>query len=627
MRATLNEMIRRLGAFCALFFLACALLAGPGGALFPAWAGLDYMPRLAPTSGWLVGQAATDDQVNTQGVPLPCVAMNQFENGFTVRLSGGGGRIIAMALDFRQDALGRGERYPVRISVDHSYAHDFEGSAFDSGTLVIDTSTDSALFSALAHGQIMIVGLGGSVAAFDLKGMPDGLARLDSCYRPMPPAGAQQALAILPQPAAQDLPSAGAEMAAAPESPIGMRSIGVTGGDETAKAKTAKAETAKPEAAQEGEASSPPLASLPPLKIDAALNLAAKSVTQVQRQKNPEDIATQATQAQSARIQTAKSQAAKAAPAPENTPEAIPVQDIAVATAPRAPDPVSEPSQTPAQDPAQKGDQAESQGSPDSPSVLPWNAQKGEDVRDVLSRWSQKAGVNLVWTSKQSGIVRNDFHREGDFQGAVLALLAETGQNMLATMQGLPEDGGPGSPSFQALAQNYETARTQFPIPLTREPSAPRGNDSRAPQALSLDSVRAPMAQTAARLDLIAPASGMGIVQAGLAQPGLGAAAQRNSTSGKGGSSEVPGAWTAQAGTDLRDTLAAWSRRAGVALVWQSPAVFSVPADMSFQNGYESAVAALLENTASGSLRPVGEIHRDPGSGRSELVIRVRGSL
>ncbi len=608
MRATLNGMIRRLGAFCVAFFLACALFAGPGGALFPAWAGLDYMPRLAPTSGWLVGQAATDDQVNTQGVPLPCVAMNQFENGFTVRLSGGGGRIIAMALDFRQDALGRGERYPVRVSVDRSYAHDFEGSAFDSGTLVIDTSTDSALFSALAHGQIMIIGLGGSVAAFDLKGMPDGLARLETCYRPMPDAGAQQARAMIPQPVLPDAGRQDAQQEAPVAAPVGMRSIGASeasSAEVKKESEKAKAESAlAPQSvAQDSHmqaspgtksADSPEGKALPPLKIDAALNLAATSVEQVQ-QKNPEKAATP-------KQASPVSEPVKAqVKAPEESPEEGPVQNIAVIP--------SHPAQAPMQ--------LSSQASPDSPTVLLWNAQKGEDVRNVLSRWSQKAGVNLVWTSKQSGIVRNDFHREGNFQGAVYALLAETGQNMLATMQGLPEDGGPGSPSFQELAQNYETARSRFPIPLIRTASS-------APRAeLRTDLASAKkMEQTASRLELIAPSSGMGLVQSG-----LGAAAREGAASGNGGSSGVPGAWTAQAGNDLRDTLAAWSRRAGVALVWQSPAVFSVPADMSFQNGYESAVAALLENTASGSLRPVGEIRRDPGSGRSELVIRVKGSL
>lgn len=464
---------------------------------------MDYMPRLAPTSGWLIGQAALSDSANTRGAPLPCVALNQFENGFTIRFSGGGGRIAAMAIDFRQNAFGRGERYPVRISVDRAYARDFEGSAFDPGTLVIDTQADENLFKALQRGEIMIVGLGGSVAAFDLKGLPDGLARLESCYRPdaMP---RQAQIPQQPQPDRQD------------QSAPGLHMIGGSGPSSAPQAMTsapnvAVARSSLEQTLPESPASPPPSEEQAPLRIDAALNLAAQSVENTQSAPPP--------------------------PSAQTAPAAV-AENV-------------------------------------------WSAQKGEDIRTVLSRWSRQAGVNLVWTAKQAGNIENDFRREGPFEDAVRAFLAQSGKDMSARLQD-----GENFSGNKASGDSGDSA----PIRLS-----PRADNSTPPPR---------------GFELIAPASGRSDFPPVTAEQSAGS----------------QGLWTAAAGADLRDTLAQWSRRVGVDLVWQSPAVFSVPVDISLGNGYESAVGEILKRSTTGNLRPVGELRRDSGSGRSALVIRVEGN-
>lgn len=493
MGASYRKTIGISGAFCVMFFIACAPLA--------ARAALDYMPRLAPTSGWLIGQAALSDSADARGAPLPCVAFNQFENGFTVRLSGGGGRIAALAIDFRQNAFGRGERYPVRISIDHAYASDFEGAAFDRGTLVIDTLGDENLYKALQRGEIMIVGLGGNVAAFDLKGLSDGLERLESCYRPDSTLRQAQ---MQPQAIQQPRADARSEQQT-PEFP-GLRMIG---GTESPPASPARQDAAVAPDAAPGQ---PPLESPPPassedqlpLRIDAALDLAAQPI--------------------------------------ENT-------------------------------------QADASAAQDANASVPplWTAQKGEDIRTVLSRWSRQAGVNLVWTAKQAGTIENDFRFDGAFEDAVHAFLAQSGKGMSARLQG--------------------------------KTSTPDGKDSdNAPIPLS------PRADEIAPLprgfELIVPASEKNSVP------------PRTETVQAG----AQDSWTAAAGEDLRDALAQWSRRAGVDLVWESPAIFSVPVDIRVGNSYESAVEEILKRSATGTLRPVGELRRDPGSGRSALVIRVEGN-
>lgn len=426
------------GVFAALCLF---VFAGGGGAR----AGFDALTPLAPTSGWLVGQAAVSGAPqDLAGIPLPCIALNQFENGFTLRLSGGGGRLAAMAVDFRQSAFTRGARHPVRVSVDDSYARDFTATAFDAATLVLDLGKESALYDALRSGSTLILGFGGSVAAFDIRGLPDGLARLESCHRPQ--QGAREA-AIPPQPEPRTQP------------PL---------------------QNAAPQDKGSGRHQAQPIDETAPLKIDAALDLAARTL---------------------------------AAPPPS----------------------------------APAGSKA-----PDAkPNV--WSAVEGEKFREILARWSREAGVGLVWNARQGdGTLDSAFRHEGPFEEAVTALLERSGK---------PLSGRVEPP---ALA----------PVPVAaREIAAP---EHIAPQA---------------------------------------------------GGNDDKETWVAAEGADLRDTLALWSRKKGVALVWQAPSSFAVPMDMSLESGYESAVEELLERTASGSglLRPVGALNRDPGSGRSTLVIRAEG--
>lgn len=83
---------------------------------------------------------------------------------------------------------------------------------------------------------------------------------------------------------------------------------------------------------------------------------------------------------------------------------------------------------------------------PDASDASVWYATRGEDVQEVLSRWSEKAGVSLVWTARHGGRVGRDFRYEGTFDEAVQSFLAQVGK-----FQGdlRPDGGGSGLPEFQ----------------------------------------------------------------------------------------------------------------------------------------------------------------------------------
>src|SRR5687768_11841605 len=90
-------------------------LAVLAGAAFPAKA--DENMLFAPTSAWLVGSASILPQEPGDTLKFPCVMINQFDNGFLVRLSGGDEKIMAMAIDFRQAAFTPDNSYAVKITI------------------------------------------------------------------------------------------------------------------------------------------------------------------------------------------------------------------------------------------------------------------------------------------------------------------------------------------------------------------------------------------------------------------------------------------------------------------------------------------------------------------------------
>ena len=60
------------------------------------------IPSFTPVEGWQVTKTSLAQARGLQNVRLPCLMTSEFDNGFIVRLSGGGGNILAMAIDFRQ---------------------------------------------------------------------------------------------------------------------------------------------------------------------------------------------------------------------------------------------------------------------------------------------------------------------------------------------------------------------------------------------------------------------------------------------------------------------------------------------------------------------------------------------
>jgi len=136
-----------------------------------------------PTSGWLVGPA-TILPVSEASFSMPCVMMNSFNNGYVLRLSGGGGKIFAMAADFRQDAFEKGREYDVEIGVDSEFEQRTTAVAHNKGTVLINLQKQDGLYEALRGGKTLSLAVSSGKFEFAMLGVKDGLARMEECYKP-----------------------------------------------------------------------------------------------------------------------------------------------------------------------------------------------------------------------------------------------------------------------------------------------------------------------------------------------------------------------------------------------------------------------------------------------------------
>jgi hypothetical protein len=143
-------------------------------------------PLFTPTSGWLVGPASLTPREGTES-RMPCLMMNQYENGFAFRFAGGGKRILATAIDFRQAAFTAGAHYPLTLGIPPSFDQKLDAVAYNEAILIInlkDAKPAQDLYAALSQGQEIHLGFGKKIMDFALLGTSDGLRRMESCYDP-----------------------------------------------------------------------------------------------------------------------------------------------------------------------------------------------------------------------------------------------------------------------------------------------------------------------------------------------------------------------------------------------------------------------------------------------------------
>ena len=161
-----------------LAVMVITIAAGSASAQMPV-AGV---PQFVPVDVWNVQQTTLSQVRGLQGVKLPCMMANGYDNGFILRMSGGGQNMLAMAIDFRQGAFKRGRQYSATIGIDDSYTQQAFATAFSDSVLIFNLRKLSGFYQMLRGGATMELAIEGNVMRFGLGNIAQGIDQMERCY-------------------------------------------------------------------------------------------------------------------------------------------------------------------------------------------------------------------------------------------------------------------------------------------------------------------------------------------------------------------------------------------------------------------------------------------------------------
>jgi hypothetical protein len=348
-------------------------------------------PIFAPASSWSVGSTALSNVRGLGNMKMPCVLSTEYDNGFVVRFSGGGGKMMAMAVDFRQEVFTKGRKYSSMISVGDAYAKQVTATAFTNSTLIFNLRPLNDFYQTIKNGGTLGIDIEDNSMSFALNSIGASFAALESCYAgketaPVEPIAAGVKSAAVPaveaSPVAAPSPTnIASEPAPLLPSDVAAKPLPQSFDDIVKGADAAQDNAPTPvlpagqmkvsQVTPRGPEQKPVKDSIiPPQKISRASDVAPERALTAQKPAEPMVIS----------------------PRVENAPRPAAPMPASVIAAPEATE---------------------------------WNAKAGEDMKIVLARWSERAGYDLQWQSDQDGKVAQDMQLKGSFEEAVTQLLAE----------------------------------------------------------------------------------------------------------------------------------------------------------------------------------------------------------
>ncbi len=156
----------------------------------PAYAQDDVTSSLlVPANAWLVGPTTLADGSAVEG-GMPCVMVNKFSNNVEMRLSGGGEEILALALSVDEKPFQKDQSYLIKVGFIADEGADLPAEAFSENTLVIGLENGKDFYKSLQDSESLFVTLGAGKMEFSLLGVPQGLKRMEECYKPVTAAAA-----------------------------------------------------------------------------------------------------------------------------------------------------------------------------------------------------------------------------------------------------------------------------------------------------------------------------------------------------------------------------------------------------------------------------------------------------
>jgi len=198
-----------------------------------------------------------------------------------------------------------------------------------------------------------------------------------------------------------------------------------------------------------------------------------------------------------------------------------------------------------------------------------WRARRGENLRDILQRWSLRGEANLMWASTDVPILKKDFSFIGRYQDAVNALIKQ--------------EGG---------AQIHSQYRSEGLTPVMMEPASTVTTNS-AP--LNSDIKEEKTENTISKIFKL-----------------------DNQTE-----KTLETRWFGLSGSPLAEVIQVWSEDANIRVIWNSEKNFALKETVSQVGHFEDAVFKALNQYTNDQIRPVGEMYIDPATGQRVLLVRT----
>lgn len=371
------------------------------------------IPQFAPASAWQV-QSTTIGQVRgLQGVKLPCMMAASFDNGYVMRLSGGDNKMLAMAVDFRQDVFAQGRKYEASLMMGAGASQNITATAFSKSVLIFNLRPLSGFYQNLATAQNLQLDIEGNKMNFALGGVQGALGQLEQCYQGKAFGGQSQEVALTQGTPNNQTPAAAQAVTRAPSD---------------------WAQTPPPlPRAQMRQQRSSPIAEAEIWEAKAGDNLkdtlmmwakragvaldwqAANTgmVANDMRVTGSFEDAVQSLMAQNAAaldIQAHLKEEGRPLVSPAMQPQSILPRTSAAPSA---------------------------QGASNAGR---WNAPAGSSLQQVLRQWSEQAGVNLIWQSNQAFRLKAPVNASGNYEAALQSVLEQFAQDRVRPAAQLNND-------------------------------------------------------------------------------------------------------------------------------------------------------------------------------------------
>lgn len=276
--------------------------------------------------------------------------------------------------------------------------------------------------------------------------------------------------------------------------------------------------------------------------------------------------------------------------------------------------------------------------------VETYRARAGEHLRDVLRRWADRGGIDLVWNMPGDVILDKDFSYVGGFKDALKGLIAfypQSGINTRFMDDGVPFERQPfvdetRAPSAPVAAlpgpalddftpstrvSNITPPPAQRPILIETSVSSPSlSSPDPHSQQLQIRSAEQSAVPVIPRRAMTSPVyDEQPRVLPSLAAP-RDVAAPALPASPLVAIGPVK-RWRALSGASMRQVIQAWAEEAQVNVIWLSPRDYAVRYSVNGSTDFGRAVADLMAQYARDPARPQGQLFNDPKGDRT-LVVR-----